>query len=57
VTHRLANVAVADEIVVMASGRVVQRGTFGELLDDEKGLFAELWRLQHDRGAEAPPRS
>ena len=49
VTHRLANVAIADEIVVMESGRVVQRGTFDELLGDEKGLFAELWRLQQDR--------
>jgi ATP-binding cassette, subfamily B, bacterial len=49
VTHRLANVAIADEIVVMAHGRVVQRGTFTELLAED-GLFAELWRLQQDRG-------
>ncbi|WP_331766837.1 ATP-binding cassette domain-containing protein [Embleya sp. NBC_00896] len=56
VTHRLANVAVADEIVVMAAGRVVQRGTFGELIADQGGLFAELWRLQQDRGAESDTR-
>jgi len=55
VTHRLANVAIADEIVVMESGRVVQRGTFDELLGDEKGLFAELWRLQQDRRHDVDP--
>ncbi|MFF7245776.1 ATP-binding cassette domain-containing protein [Embleya sp. NPDC008237] len=57
VTHRLANVAVADEIVVMESGRVVQRGAFEELLADKDGLFAELWRLQQDRGADPDGRS
>ncbi|MEU0935016.1 ABC transporter ATP-binding protein [Embleya sp. NPDC005971] len=56
VTHRLANVAVADEIVVMESGRVVQRGTFEELLADADGLFAELWRLQQDRGTDVDPQ-
>jgi ATP-binding cassette subfamily B protein len=53
VTHRLANVAVADRIVVLERGRVVQDGTFGELVAAE-GLFRELWRLQNDRGVPAP---
>ncbi|WP_331772285.1 ABC transporter ATP-binding protein/permease (plasmid) [Embleya sp. NBC_00888] len=57
VTHRLANVAVADEIVVMESGRVVQHGSFDELLADSGGLFAELWQLQQDRGTEPAPRT
>ncbi|WP_436787850.1 ATP-binding cassette domain-containing protein [Yinghuangia sp. YIM S10712] len=48
VTHRLTNVAHADEIVVMDRGRVVERGTCAELLKAD-GLFAELWRLQTDR--------
>ncbi|QHA09381.1 ATP-binding cassette domain-containing protein [Streptomyces broussonetiae] len=49
VTHRLANVAVADKIVVLDRGRVIQSGTFSELVA-APGLFRELWLLQNDRG-------
>ncbi|MGW1894672.1 ABC transporter ATP-binding protein [Streptomyces sp. NPDC002004] len=52
VTHRLANVAVADRIVVLDRGRVIQQGTFTEL-STAPGLFRELWQLQNDRGVPA----
>lgn len=48
VTHRLANVAVADRIVVLDGGRVLQEGTFTELVAAD-GLFREVWLLQNDR--------
>ncbi|GAA4082121.1 hypothetical protein GCM10022284_18050 [Streptomyces hundungensis] len=48
VTHRLANVAVADRIVVLDGGRVLQEGTFTELVAVD-GLFREVWLLQNDR--------
>ncbi|MGW0660159.1 ATP-binding cassette domain-containing protein [Streptodolium elevatio] len=51
VTHRLANVAKADEIVVMEHGRVRERGCCDELLAMPRatGLFRELWELQGER--------
>ncbi|MFE6867236.1 ABC transporter ATP-binding protein [Kitasatospora sp. NPDC057692] len=49
VTHRLTNVAVADRIVVLEAGKVLQEGTFAELVADEGGRFRELWDLQNER--------
>ncbi|MYV44282.1 ATP-binding cassette domain-containing protein [Streptomyces sp. SID2888] len=46
ITHRLANARVADRIVVMADGRIVESGSYQGLLARDGGLFAELHRLQ-----------
>ncbi|WP_406303694.1 ABC transporter ATP-binding protein/permease [Streptomyces sp. NBC_00885] len=54
VTHRLTNVAIADRIVVLDKGRVIQHGTFAELLADRDGLFRELWDLQNERTGRIP---
>ncbi|WP_413099755.1 ATP-binding cassette domain-containing protein [Streptomyces sp. Inha503] len=51
ITHRLANVAVADRIVVLDQGRVVQEGTYAQLTG-EPGLFRTLWTLQRRTGGE-----
>lgn len=45
ITHRLANVAVADRIVVLNRGRIEQEGDF-DRLSTEPGLFRDLWQLQ-----------
>jgi ATP-binding cassette subfamily B protein len=45
IAHRLSTVRHADLIVVVADGRIVQRGTHAQLLD-EGGLYAELYRTQ-----------
>lgn len=49
ITHRLANVAIADRIVVLDQGRVVQEGTYDQLTR-EAGLFRTLWELQRRTG-------
>lgn len=45
VTHRIANVAVADRVVVLDAGRVVQQGTYAELAE-QPGLFKQLLSYQ-----------
>jgi ATP-binding cassette, subfamily B, heavy metal transporter len=45
IAHRLSTIVDADEIIVMDSGRIVERGTHGELLANA-GVYARLWALQ-----------
>ncbi len=45
VTHRLSTAAVADQIVVMKSGRVIESGTHDQLLATS-GWYAEAFRRQ-----------
>ena len=42
VTHRLAGLESVDEILVMESGRVIERGTHDELLG-QAGRYSDLW--------------
>ena len=45
VAHRLSTVKNADEIAVIAEGKIVEQGTHGELLEKE-GIYAELYQMQ-----------
>jgi NHLM bacteriocin system ABC transporter ATP-binding protein len=42
IAHRLSSVAGADRIIVLDGGRIVQQGSFDELLAAGDGLFASL---------------
>ncbi len=50
VAHRLSAVRDANEIVVLESGRVCERGTHGALLASN-GIYAELWGTEQLRRA------
>jgi ATP-binding cassette subfamily B protein len=45
IAHRLSTVKFADRIVVMENGRVIEEGTFNELIA-RNGAFARLWAMQ-----------
>jgi len=45
IAHRLSTVADADEILVLAEGRIVERGRHAQLLA-RGGLYASLWARQ-----------
>ena len=51
IAHRLSTVVDADQILVMEQGRIIERGSFRELIEHD-GKFAEMWRLQQEEDAQ-----
>jgi ATP-binding cassette subfamily B protein len=52
IAHRLSTIIDADQILVLDQGRIIERGTFRELLDAD-AKFAQMWRLQQQEEAKA----
>lgn len=46
IAHRLSTIQHADEIVVMEQGRILERGTHDELLENKEGAYRKLVELQ-----------
>ena len=46
VSHRLSSVMEADEILVLDSGRVAERGIHSQLIQSENGWYAKMWQMQ-----------
>lgn len=49
VAHRLSTVRLADEIIVVVAGVIVERGRHDELLA-QKGVYSGLWAVQSGEG-------
>ena len=50
IAHRLSTIVKADQILVIESGKIVERGRHAELLG-AGGLYEELYRTQFEAGA------
>jgi ATP-binding cassette, subfamily B, heavy metal transporter len=48
IAHRLSTVMDADQILVLAQGRIVERGSHAQLLE-AKGEYARMWALQQQQ--------
>ncbi|NLE04257.1 MAG: ABC transporter ATP-binding protein [Crenarchaeota archaeon] len=50
-SHRLSNVGLANRIIVLENGRIIEQGTLAELLDNPN-RFAMLFKYQQDKYTE-----
>ncbi|TFH25567.1 MAG: ABC transporter ATP-binding protein [Myxococcales bacterium] len=60
IAHRLSTIENADRILVLHHGRLREQGTHRELMAKENGVYARLYRLQHEaeqhrHGVATPP--
>ncbi|MGC6464683.1 MAG: ABC transporter ATP-binding protein [Akkermansiaceae bacterium] len=54
IAHRLSTLSHADHVIVLDHGKIIQRGTHAELVEEE-GLYQRLWRMQTSLEDELEP--
>lgn len=52
ISHRLSSCRFCDKILVFADGKIVQQGAHDSLMQEEDGVYAELWNAQAQYYAE-----
>ena len=52
IAHRLSTILKADQILVVQNGRIVDRGTHSQLIEN-RGLYADLYHRQFEQAAQA----
>jgi ATP-binding cassette, subfamily B, bacterial len=53
IAHRLSTILKADQILVIADGRIVQRGTHADLVE-QQGVYLDLYRKQFSKPEASP---
>lgn len=48
ISHRLSTTAIADRIVMLEDGRVIEQGSHAELMQAD-GKYAEMYRIQAEK--------
>ena len=56
IAHRLSTIADAEQILVLDHGRIIERGTHGQLLAAD-GAYAQMWARQQAHPEEVSPAS
>jgi ABC-type multidrug transport system fused ATPase/permease subunit len=54
IAHRLSTIVDADSILVLDQGRIVERGSFADLISAQ-GVFARMWALQQEEAEREAP--
>jgi ATP-binding cassette subfamily B protein len=49
ISHRFTTVSMADRILVLDGGEIVEQGKHEDLLKNTNGLYAQLYRLHYDK--------
>lgn len=51
IAHRLSTIQNADAIAVLKDGKIVEYGTYSQLLNHENGVFKDLMKHQTFQGS------
>ena len=46
ISHRLSTTRIADHIIVLQNGCICEAGSHDQLMDVEKGVYKEMFKLQ-----------